>query len=114
MEGYELAKNIAVLASEKNGINICIADLRGITSSFDYFVIITGSVDQHVKAISDHIRKELSKNGIKPIGYEGVSNLKWVLLDFVDVIVHVFDPETRDFYDLEGMWKDVKIEKMEE
>ena len=113
MEGYELAKKIADLAMEKKGIDICIADLKGITSSFDYFVIITGSVDQHVKGISDHIRKELSKIGVKPIGYEGVSNLKWVLLDFVDVVVHVFDPESRGFYNLEGIWKDVRIEKME-
>ncbi|MBU4485519.1 MAG: ribosome silencing factor [Candidatus Delongbacteria bacterium] len=113
MEGYDLAKRITELALEKNGMDISIVDLNGITSSFDYFVIITGSVDQHVRALSDHIRKELSREGVKPIGYEGQSNLRWVLLDFVDVIVHVFDPETRDFYKLETIWKDAKIERVE-
>jgi ribosome-associated protein len=114
MEGYALAKKISELALDKKGIDVSIVNLVGITSSFDYFVIITGSVDQHVRAISDHIRKELSREGVKPIGFEGQSNLRWVLLDFVDVIVHVFDPETRDFYRLETIWKDAEIEKVEQ
>ncbi len=111
MEGYQLAKRVAELALDKKGIDISIIDLNGLTSSFDYFVVITGSVDQHIKALADHIRKELSREGVKPIGYEGVSNLRWVLLDFVDVVVHIFDPETRDFYKIESIWKDAKIEK---
>ncbi|HQO10158.1 MAG TPA: ribosome silencing factor [Clostridiales bacterium] len=111
MEGYALAKRITELALDKKGFDIMIIDLKGITSSFDYFVIITGSVDQHVRALADHIRKELSREGVKPIGYEGTTNLKWVLIDFVDVVVHIFDPETRDYYKLETIWKDVKIEK---
>lgn len=114
MEGYALAKKISELALDKKGIDVSIVNLVGITSSFDYFVIITGSVDQHVRAISDHIRKELSRDGVKPIGFEGQSNLRWVLLDFVDVIVHVFDPETRDFYKLETIWKNAEIEKVEQ
>ena len=113
MEGYQFAKRVAELALEKKGIDISIIDLNGLTSSFDYFVVITGSVDQHIKALADHIRKELSREGVKPIGYEGVSNLRWVLLDFVDVVVHIFDPETRDFYKIESIWKDAKIEKAE-
>ena len=112
MEGYELAKKIAELALDKKGDDILIIDLRDVTSSFDYFVVITGSVDQHVKALGDHIRKELSRSGVKPIGYEGVSNLKWVLLDFVDVVVHIFDPEPSDFYKIESLWKDAKTERI--
>ncbi|MFO7811130.1 MAG: ribosome silencing factor [Candidatus Delongbacteria bacterium] len=113
MEGYALAKKIEELALEKKGLDISVLDLRDLNTSFDYFVIISGSVDQHIKAIADHIRKELSKQGTKPIGYEGVSNLKWVLLDFVDVVVHIFDPETREFYDIESMWKDRKAKRPE-
>ncbi len=113
MEGYELAKRVVELALEKKGMDISIVDLRGITSSFDFFVVITGSVDQHVRALADHIRKELSRQGDKPIGYEGSNNLKWVLLDYVDVVVHIFDPETRDYYKLETIWNDAKIERME-
>jgi ribosome-associated protein len=113
MEGYALAKRITELALEKKGGDISIVDLRGITSSFDFFVVITGSVDQHVRALADHIRKELSRQGEKPIGYEGQSNLRWVLLDYVDVVVHIFDPETRDYYKLESIWNDAKIERVE-
>jgi len=113
MEGYALAKRITELALDKKGIDISIIDLKGLTSSFDYFVIITGSVDQHVRALADYIRKELSRQGDKPIGFEGESNSRWILLDYVDVVVHIFDPETRDFYKLETIWQDAKIETVE-
>ena len=113
MEGYALAKRITELALDKKGMDISIIDLNGITSSFDYFVVITGSVDQHVRALADHIRKELSREGVKPIGFEGTTNLQWVLIDYVDVVVHIFDPETRDYYKIEDIWKDAKIEKAE-
>ena len=113
MESLKLTQRIIELAEDKKALDTFVIDLNGISSSFDYFVIMTGSVDQHVRALSDHIRKELSKEGVKPVGFEGQSNLRWVLLDFVDVVVHIFDPETRAFYNLEGMWKDAKIERTE-
>ncbi|MCK5760858.1 MAG: ribosome silencing factor [Candidatus Delongbacteria bacterium] len=113
MKGYELAKKITELALEKKGENIKIIDATSLKLHFEYFVLITGVVDQHLKALSEYIRKELSRMGVKPIGYEGQSNTKWVLLDYFDVIVHIFDPGSREIYKLEELWKDVKIESVE-
>ncbi len=114
MKGYELAKKVAELALNKKGENIKIIDATSHKLHFDYFVLITGVVDQHLKALSEYIRKELSRMGVKPIGYEGQSNSKWVLLDYFDVIVHIFDPNSREIYKLEELWPDVKVESVEE
>ncbi|MBN2790275.1 MAG: ribosome silencing factor [Candidatus Delongbacteria bacterium] len=113
MEGYELAKKITELALDKKGENIKIIDATEHKLHFQYFVLITGVVDQHLKALSEHIRKELSKIGVKPIGYEGQSNSKWVVLDYSDIMVHIFDPSFREIYKLEELWPDVKIESVE-
>ena len=114
MESYQLAKRVSELALEKKGFDIKIINLDGINSSFDYFVIISGNVDQHLKAISEHVRKELSREGEKPFGYEGQSNGKWVLLDYGDVIVHIFDKENRAIYRLEALWPTAEIEEIKE
>lgn len=110
MKGYELAKRAAELILDKKGFDVKIINIKGLSSSCDYFVLGTGGVDQHVKAIADNVRKELSREGEKPIGYEGQSNAHWVLLDYADVVVHVFDPEYRRIYHLEDLWKDAEIE----
>jgi len=81
-----------------------VADTIVITS---YFVIVTGSSDRQVAAIADEIEDVLrEQGGVKPIGREGLSEHKWVLLDFADVVVHVFQPEEREFYRLEKLWSD--------
>lgn len=112
MESYQLAKRISELALEKKGFDVKIIKLNGLSSSFDFFVVISGNVDQHLKAISEHIRKELSREGEKPLGYEGQSNAKWVLLDYVDVIVHIFDKENRGLYRLEKLFPTAEIEEV--
>ncbi|PID27106.1 MAG: ribosome silencing factor [Candidatus Cloacimonadota bacterium] len=114
LEGYELAKKITELMLEKKAFDIKIIDLKGQNSSFDFFVLATGSVDQHIKTIADFVAKALSKLGVKPAGSEGKSNLNWVLLDYSEVIVHIFDPESREFYKLEKLFDDCVIEDIEE
>jgi len=114
MTAYELAHKISQIALDKKAIDVKIVDIRGLSSACDFFVIATGSVDQHVKAISEHVRRELSKVKIKPLGYEGQSNMRWILLDYVDVIVHIFDPGTRDLYQLEKLWLEAKIENIDD
>lgn len=114
MNSYELSLKIAELATDKKGLDIKIADLRGFNSNLDYFVLISGTVDQHVKALSEYIRKQLSKEGIKPSGYEGASNSKWILLDYIDVVVHIFDQPTRKIYNLEHLNPAIKIEDYNE
>ncbi|MFC2088621.1 ribosome silencing factor [Calditrichota bacterium] len=110
MESKELSKTITNLALEKKGKQIAVLDLQGLTSMTDYFIIITGDSDTHIKAIADHIIRQLKKKKTKIYHKEGLGSLRWVLLDYVDVIVHIFRGETREFYGLERLWADAKIE----
>ncbi|MCH8927334.1 MAG: ribosome silencing factor [Candidatus Marinimicrobia bacterium] len=99
---------IANAALEKIGEEIKIFDLAGLTDMTDYFVIVTGNGNLHVKAIVDHIQDNTVKVS-KPWHVEGYESLKWVLLDYVDVVVHVFDRTTREYYDIERLWADADI-----
>lgn len=112
------AREIAIAAGEialsKKAIDVKVLDLRELTSVTDYFVICSGSLDLHVKAISDAIVEELEKRKIKVWHIEGYSVLKWVLLDYVDVVVHIFNREIRDFYSLERLWGDAPTEVLSE
>ena len=80
-------------------------DLRGKSTIADYMVVTTGRVNRHVAAIAENVSKGLGEKGIKNIHVEGLQNADWVLMDCGDVIVHVFRPEVREFYNLEKMWK---------
>ncbi len=84
-----------------------------MTSITDYFVIATGNSDTQVKAIVDHIREELEPE-VKPWHTEGYDELRWVLLDFVDVVVHIFQRQVREYYDLERLWADAESETIAE
>lgn len=95
---------------EKKGENIVVLDLRGITSITDFFVICSGTVEQHIKAIKDNIVEKLEQKGIKYWHIEGELANTWVLIDYVDVVVHIFHPLTRDYYKLEKLWSDAKQE----
>jgi ribosome-associated protein len=79
-------------------------DLRGKSAYSDYMVITTGRVNRHVGAIADNVTKGLKENGVKSIHVEGLTNCDWVLIDSGDVVVHVFRPEVREFYNLERLW----------
>lgn len=83
-------------------------DVRGLTSIADTFIICSGSSSRQVTAIADHVERFLKDNGIRPLSVEGRKEGHWVLMDYGDVIVHVFYEETRSFYDLEGLWVDAK------
>lgn len=113
-EPKSLSDFLANLILKKKGIDIKIFDLREITSISDFFIICTASSGIHAKAIADNLILESKKKGIKPWHNEGYSNLSWVLLDYVDVVVHIFLQETRKFYNLEGLWADAKILAIED
>ena len=83
-----------------------VLDLRGLTVIADYFVVCSGESTPQVKAIVAHIEEELGKYGARPGKIEGLSNARWVLMDYGDVIVHVFEDETRLYYELEKFWLD--------
>lgn len=109
MESKKLARKIADLIIKKKGEDIKILDLRKLTGVTDFFVICSASTDVQNKAIADFIIEETKKLGQKPWHNEGYGNLSWVLLDFVDVVVHIFLNESRKFYNLEGLWGDAEI-----
>lgn len=109
-----LAKKIAELALSKKASQVVIMDLRKLTDITDYFVICSGDSDIQVKAIADAIIDGTEKKGIDVWHKEGISQRQWILLDFVDVVTHVFHKDARKYYGLEKLWSDAKIEAIED
>lgn len=101
-----VARRAALAAAEKQAINIVVLDVRKVTDFTDYFVICTGAVDVHVRAIKNEIEEKLRLSGWKPLSVEGEDSGRWILMDYVDVIVHVFQPDARGYYALEKLWGD--------
>jgi len=96
-------------ASEKKAFDIIALDLREVTSFVEFFVIASGSNQRQVQAISDEIDEQLKKQlQMRPIRIEGYTSAEWILLDYGDFIVHIFEQKARDFYDLERLWRDAK------
>ena len=110
----ELAVAAARAAAEKQGARIVVLDMRDLIAITDFFVIMHGSSDRQVKTLVGEIEKSLRALEVKPVRREGESQGRWVLLDFVDVVVHVFAEEERDFYDLERLWRDAPVVEWEE
>jgi ribosome-associated protein len=100
----ELAHRIVDVASDKKASDIVLLRTAEITTMADYFVIASGRSERQVQALSQAIVDELRDEGIKPIGVEGLSSARWVLLDYGSVIVHLFAPEEREYYGLERLW----------
>ena len=101
-------------AARKKGQDLVALDMRGLSSVADFFVIISGRSTRQVSAIADDMLAYLGEHGLRPIGVEGLSGGQWVLLDYGNVIVHVFDGPVREFYDMESLWADaprVDVEK---
>ena len=107
-----LAERIAEIASDKKAIDIRVIDLRGIVSYTDFFVICSGNTERQAKAIHDGIYEELKKTGdvdatrerLLPRRTEGDREARWILMDYWDVVVHIFTPEAREYYRLEHLW----------
>ncbi len=108
----DLASWSAGLMLEKKAREVIIMDLRGRTSVTDFFVLGTGDSDMQVKAIVDYLNEELRSENTKPFHIEGYDKLSWVLIDYIDVVAHVFLPEARDYYHLERLWADAKVSEI--
>jgi len=104
-----LARRAAELTLEKKCEEVRILDVRELTTMTDFFVIATADSDRKAKAAAEHVLDELREEGERPHNIEGMETMRWVLLDYVDVVVHVFMPEDRRFYDLESLWSDAKV-----
>ncbi len=94
---------------DKKGFNILVLDVQEVSTLTSFFVIAEGRVERHLKAMADEVLDRLRKCGRKPIHFEGETGADWVVVDFGDIIVHLFKPEVREKYSLEQMWKDSKI-----
>ncbi len=114
MTSTELAKIMAKVAWEKKGDDILILDVRKLTDVTDYYILVTGESDLHVKAISDAVEDQLESQDIPPWHKEGFEKLNWVVLDYIEVVIHIFRPHARDFYSLEKLWGDARILQVEE
>ena len=114
----EQAKEMAKIAyhalEEKKGEDIRIIDISGVTVMADYFIIASGTNRNQVQAMADNVEEELHKAGYPVKQTEGYNSANWILMDFGDIIVHVFDSENRLFYDLERIWRDGKEIQMED
>ena len=111
----DMARIVYHALEDKKGEDISIIDISGISPLADYFIITNGSNDSQVKALVDNVEEKMHQAGDSQIQREGMRSGNWVLLDYGDVVVHVFDRENREFYHLERIWSDGrKIENVEE
>jgi ribosome-associated protein len=94
---------------DRKAVDPVVLDLRGLSSATDYFVIVSGTSDAHVRGMAQHLVTALAPAGVEPHHVEGLQQGRWVLLDYVDFVVHVFHPELRDFYQLERLWGDAPV-----
>jgi ribosome-associated protein len=100
-----LAERIAAIAADKKATDVVVIDLRGIVSYTDFFVVCSGNTERQTKAIHDAVYEELKRSdGVLPRRTEGEREARWILLDYLDCIVHIFTPDARAYYRLEHLW----------
>ncbi len=109
MDSLKFAKMITEHILAKKGKDIKILEIKKISSVSDYFIVCSADVDRQVKAIADEVDDQLSKEGIKCLHKEGYESLNWVILDYFDVMVHIFRNEARTYYGLEKLWGDAPV-----
>ena len=109
MESKQLMETVVKCMDSKKAIDIKALDISKITTMADYFVICQGGSSTQIKAIADEIEEKLSEQGVKPFGREGLNTAYWILMDYSDVIVHIFSGESRSFYSIENLWSDAEI-----
>jgi ribosome-associated protein len=114
MTPEQLVQAAASYAADKKAIDLVALDLRGVAGYTDFFLIATGNTERQTKAIHDGIHEGLKKDhGLYPRRVEGLTESRWVLMDYLDLVVHVFTPETRSHYRLEQLWGDVPSRRYE-
>jgi ribosome-associated protein len=105
----ERALAAAQAAAAKKGVDIVILDVSELIGITDYFVIVSGNTERQVRTIVEEVEKRLRDEGVKPYRREGEREQRWVLIDYLDIVVHVFHQEDRDFYNLERLWSDAPV-----
>ena len=105
----KLINQIVGCIQDKKGYDITILNVEKLSSLTDYFILCTSDSDPQTKSIVNYVKKELSRKKIKPYQIEGLDYLEWVLIDYFDVVIHIFKKEIREFYNIERLWADAKI-----
>jgi ribosome-associated protein len=109
LQSDQRARLCAAYALEKKAENLRLLDVRGLSSLTDYLLIVSGRSDRQVEAIAESIRLGMKKDHeLLPLAVEGLKEGNWVLIDYGDLMIHVFQPHVRDFYDLEGLWQEAR------
>jgi ribosome-associated protein len=104
-DAASLAERIAAIAADKKALDIRLLDLRGVVSYTDFFVVCSGNTERQTKAIHDAVYQELKQGeGLLPRRTEGGREARWILLDYLDCVIHIFTPEAREYYRLEQLW----------
>ena len=101
-----LAHRAAAVCVESKADDVVVLDLKGLTNMTDYFVVASGTSDTHVRSVAEHVIEALARHGVRVAAVEGLPQGRWVVLDYVDFVVHVFHPSLRAFYQLERLWGD--------
>ena len=107
------ARRAAQLCLDNKASDVVMLDLKGVSDMTDFFVIASGTSDTHVRSTAQHVMDELRKEGVRVSHVEGLEQGRWVLLDYVDFVVHVFHPTLRQFYQLERLWGDAEVTQVD-
>lgn len=105
----DLAQRAATVALDHKANDVVVLSLKGVSDMTDFFVIASGTSDTHVRSLGESIQEELRKDGLRAHHVEGLTQGRWVLLDYVDFVVHLFHPTLRNFYQLERLWSDATV-----
>ena len=114
MEALDKALLCTRIIKERKAINPILFEVAGLTSIADYFIIASGSSSRQVQAITRHVTRRMREEGLRTYGVEGENEGQWVLMDYGDVIIHIFYQQVREFYDLEGLWVEAPRVKVDE
>ncbi len=104
--GLERARQAAAICLDNKADDVVLLDLHGVTDMTDYFIVASGTSDTHVRAVARHVVEEMARDGMGVVSVEGLEEGRWVLLDFMHFVVHVFHPSMRSYYQLERLWGD--------
>ena len=105
----KISNKIGNLILDKKGTNIKILDVRELTSLTEFFIVCTSDSSPKTRAITEYIKDELKKNKLIPWHIEGLESMEWVLLDYVNIVINIFNQDTREYYNIERLWSDAKI-----
>lgn len=106
MEAKEMAKLAVAALEDRKAVDVKVIDIENISTLADYFIIASGTNRNQVQAMSEVVEEELEKHDIRPKSIEGYQTANWILMDYGDIVLHIFDEENRLFYDIERIWKD--------